>query len=113
MEVEYRGECPASELGYEKLQRTLLGHALRGFGLARAGLCSLFRRIFRRALGLQLLGMEHPIATEAAVSQGLGIIFERVRRRLRTGVIHGQILTFLDQHKLHMRAHTLDRSRLD
>jgi hypothetical protein len=59
-----------------------------------------------------LLGVEYSIASKAAVRKSLRIIFERVGRRFHPHVIHRQILIFLDQHELNVRAHAFDRSRL-
>ena len=68
----------------------------------------LLRRILRGALGLQLLGVKDAIAIEAAVGQRLGIVLERVGRRLGAGVVHVKRLIFFHQHKLNVRPLTLD-----
>src|SRR6202161_4759738 len=44
------------------------------------------RRIFRRALGLQLCRVEHPIPPKRPNRQRLAVVLERVRRRLFAGI---------------------------
>src|SRR5579859_1223103 len=59
-----------------RTSRLRLRHTLRRISCLHAvGRCSrLLRSIFRRALGLQSLGMEHAIVIEAPVGQRLGIV---------------------------------------
>ena len=68
----------------------------------RSGLAStrLLGRILRRAFGLQLLGVEHAIASKRAIGQGLGFVFESVRRRFRSAVDNGQKLIVLYQYEV-------------
>src|SRR5208283_8135 len=73
-----------------------LGHAFRRSRCSprRPGL----RRVLRGTLGLQLLGVEHPITAKAAIGEGLRIIFEGIGRRFSPGVIHRYRLIFFHQH---------------
>jgi len=63
---------------------------------------SLLRCVLRRTLGLQLFRMKNAVATEAAIGQRLGLIFEGIGRSLCTVVVHGESLILLYKHKLHV-----------
>src|SRR5580692_5637980 len=92
-----------------------LGHALRG-GIRRCavgGRSRLLRRILRRALGLQLLGMEDAVASETAVGQRLRIVLEGIGRWLGAAIRDLKSLIVLDQDELDFRSVTLDRTRLN
>ena len=56
--------------------------------------------------------MEHSVSIEPSVRKGLGIIFERVRRRFRPRVVHMKGLVFFHEDKLHVGSGAFDRSRL-
>src|SRR5260370_6674679 len=65
----------------------ILRHALCRFCAWRG---SRLRRILRRALGLQLLGVEDAVASKTAVGQGLRVVLESVGRGLGPGIGDGQ-----------------------
>src|ERR1700685_1801990 len=79
---------------------------------ATGGRSRLLRGVLRGAFGLQLLGMEDAVASEAAVGQRLGIVLEGIRRRLGAAVRNLKRLIVLDQDKLNFCAVPLDRARL-
>ena len=88
-----------------------LSHVL-GWRRLRCGSWLLLGSVLRSALCLQLLGVKHAVAAEAAIGQGLRIVFKSIGRSFGPGVIHCQILILLYQHKLHVGPGPLDRSRL-
>ena len=66
---------------------------VRAYVALHGGLCAgLLGRVFRGALGLQLLGVKNAVAAKTAIGQGLGVVFESVRRRFGPAVNHGQKL---------------------
>jgi len=92
-----------------------MGHALCGRirRTAPSRRSWLLRRVFRGALGLQLLGMEDAIASEATVGQCLGIVFERIGRRLGAAVRNLKSLIVLYQDEFNFRSVPLDRTGLN
>src|SRR5579883_1661819 len=90
------------------------GHALGRLGVrcARRRVARFRRSILGSALGLQRLGVKHAVFAEAPFREGLGIVFERIGRRLGPGVAHRQTQVLLHQDELHMRAVALDRAGL-
>jgi len=56
--------------------------------------------------------MKNAITAIAAIGEGLRIIFESIGRSFGSGVIDGEKLILLHQHKFHVRAGAFDRSRL-
>ena len=78
------------------------------------GLCArLLGCVFRRALGLQLFGVEDAVAAKAAIGQSLGVIFKSIRRRFGPAVNHGQKLIVFYQRKFNSRTRAFDRTGLD
>ena len=95
---------------------------MRG-GSRLRGLCSglsgsrLGRCVLAGALGLQDIGVEDAVAAIGAHGQGLGVVFEGVRRRLGALVVDrehtaggglGRVALKLIQNKRHVRAALLD-----
>ena len=72
----------------------------------------LLGRVFRGALGLKFFGVKDAVAPEVAIGQGLGIVFESIRRRFGPAVNHGQKLIVFHQRKFHLSAGALDRTGL-
>ena len=82
-------------------------------GFRRGSVVLLLGCILGGALGLNLFSVKGPVAGEAAVSQGLRIIFEGIGERLGAAIDDIQNLVVFDQHKIHMRPAAADRPRLD
>ena len=86
----------------------VLRHALAGLsGRSGSGL----RRVLRRALGLQLLGVENAIAPEFAIGQGLRVVLKSVGWGFGPGIGNGQRQIVFLQHEIDAGSRTLDRSR--
>src|ERR1700675_2675083 len=86
----------------------VLRHALTGFsGRSGSGL----RRILRRALGLQLLGVKNAIAPEFAIGQGLRVVLKSVGRGFGPGIRNGQRKIIFLQHEIDAGSRALNRAR--
>src|SRR5579863_8556552 len=79
-----------------------LRHALGRLGGLRSvrRRAGLFGRVLRGALGLKCLGVENAVVADAAIGQGLRIVFESIGRGFGAGVVDGQSLRFVHQHEL-------------
>src|SRR5208337_5560055 len=101
---------PFRSVRHPARSRTLRTLVLR-HALARLGgwSCSGLRRVFRGALGLQLLGMENAVVSEAAIGQGLRVVFKSVGRSFGPGIRHGQRQIVFLQHEIDARSRALDR----
>src|SRR4029077_1414136 len=91
-----------------------LGHALGRLGVrsTRGRIARLRGRVLGRALRLQGLGVEDAVFAEAAFSERLRVVFERVRRWLGASVADGQAQVLLYQNEVDVCATALDGSGL-
>ena len=76
--VDFRDVVNLDGQSVSSQRQTSVSFAL---GLLHGGGACLLRRVLRRALGLKLFGVEHPVGSKISDGKRLGVVLERVRRR--------------------------------
>src|SRR5215472_5877757 len=102
--------CPRIILAALALVRGTRGiHGLAG--LRGAGSARWTRLVFRRALGLHLLGLKAAVSSEIPFHESLCAVLESVRQGVASNVADRQGLILFLEHEVHATVTVRDRSR--